>query len=577
MENKFEKPIYKLINSDILQLSSSNPRFLKPVKNEKEAILEMLRLKKVGPKKIKNLITDIIETDIILEDFIVLNREKDYIVFDGNRRLTAIKLFKEENLMEIKSEFADLYAFIIEMKKIKDISNMIVSAKIYSDEQSVINHVRKIHSGEQDGVGQIGWSSIEKANFDNQTKPTFRKLFLAKLSKEKNNQKLYDEIVNKNISTTIDRIFGFSSIKTRIFGLKRGEELSLENEKNFRKVCEMVEFFLSKNGSVSDVYLKDDATSFFSNITPVEQTVNFQLALNEVEDGNILNEVPDETKIDIKSEEDVKVPITGDTDTDNKNYQLFLDLKKKYHKIRQYQDFDLSSIIKNASDVNGESLNEDVEFYLSDILLKDNIFPGDSPAGKYNIHVKLEKNSLVKSHSLIIEVEEIIRKLTPIKKTNNDLFVPISSLVKGDVILDISETINNIILEINSLEEPEKFPLMIASSVRQLLERSIDLLIVEKSLKYKKADTDSMISLLNDIKTDKKLLGRLVNGENKMSYQEINNLISSIDTNSLVRYLHLITHNSSHTFYNDLRDVINKKITPFLILIHNYLKLDNRP
>ena len=571
MKNNIEKPLHLELNSNNLQLSLTNPRFLNEVSNEKEAILEMLRLKKVGPKKIKNLITDIFDTDFILEDFVVLKKDDTYIVYDGNRRLTAMKLFKDENLLEIKNEFKDLYAHIVNIKKSKNLSNMIVSAKIYTDKTSIVNHVSKIHSGEQDGIGQIPWGKPEKDNFENQNsnnKPSFSNMLLTKLSSDKTKEKLYDEIVEKTISTTIDRIFAFSAIKTRIFGLKRGEDILLDDTNTFNKVCEMIEFFLNKNGKVSDVYLKDDATSYFININPVneyDQTTN---------DENV------ETEIDLENDSGEKIIDEKDEavdeniiNNDRNKYQITFELTKKYQKIRQYQDVDLTNLIKVASDNNGEDLSGNVEFFLNEKLLSENIFSGNTPSGKYNIQVKLENNNIVKSHSVILDVEEVKRRLNPVKKERNDLFVPISSLVKGDVSLDISDTVNNIIYEIQSINEPEKYPLMIASSVRQLLERSIDLLIVEKSLGYKKADTDSMISILNDIKNNKSLLGKLVNGENKMSYQETHNLITSINTDALVRYLHLITHNSDHTFYNDLRETINKKITPYLILIHNYLKL----
>lgn len=285
-----DKPKYLELSVTELSLCLSNFRFLNPVKNEQEAILEMLRLKKVGPTKIKNLITDLVERKIIFEDFIVLEEDGKYIVYDGNRRLTAIKLFLEENLSLIKEEFKNLYNYITNLKKDNiDLSNMIVSAKLYDNKDIMLEHIKKIHSGEQGGVGQISWGNLEKGNFNKlyaNNKPTFSNKLLPKLKSNPKYKSLYNKIVDNQIATTIDRIFGFYGIKSRIFGLKRGEDISIENEENLKKICEMIDYFINKNGSVSDVYLKDDAESFFKTIKPVSHNKNNiqQLSFDDISD-----------------------------------------------------------------------------------------------------------------------------------------------------------------------------------------------------------------------------------------------------------------------------------------------------
>ncbi|AYC29997.1 hypothetical protein [Paenisporosarcina cavernae] len=570
----YEKPKHRDMNTDILQLFNSNPRFPHEVTNEIDAILAMLKLKRVGPNKIKNLIIDIFESEVVLEDFIVLEKDGNYIVFDGNRRLTAIKLFKDENLEIIREIYKDLYSFIINLKNIKDISTLIVSAKVYTDEESARNHVRKLHSGEQDGVGQIHWSSIEKDNFDDQGKITFKKLLLSKLKNDDSKKYLYDQIVKRSISTTIERFFGFSSIKTRIFRLKRGEEISLTDKIVYEKVCEMIEYFLLKNGTVTDVYLRENATSFFENINPIGQVNSAEEVTATIVGDGVNSDKEDLNDSDIKKDtDDIKPDSNPEKENNEDEYKILFDLNKNFISIREYQDYDLSRIIKVASDSNGENLISKVSFIHSGKKLISNTFSGDAQPGRYNIQARIENNSIVKSHSVVIEVERYNYRLTTRIKKNNDLFTPISSLVKGNVVIDISEVTNNIISEITSLEEPEKYPHMIASSVRQLIERSIDLLITNKSLNYSKANTKSIIEILDSMNKDNKLLEKLVQGDNKMSFQETQNLISHIDNQALVSYLHLIAHNSSHTFYNELKEVINKKITPYLILIHNYLKL----
>src|SRR5699024_5572053 len=68
-----------------------------------------------------------------------------------------------------------------------------------------------------------------------------------------------------------------------------GMEISLDNEKNLEKVCEIIGFFIANKGTVTDVYYRDKAEDFFSSITPVHENVNQgvikeQLTLDSIED-----------------------------------------------------------------------------------------------------------------------------------------------------------------------------------------------------------------------------------------------------------------------------------------------------
>lgn len=302
---KYQEPKRMDVPIKKLYFNLSNFRLLHPVDNEEQAILEMLRLKKVGPNKIKNIIADIAETNVILEDFIVLVENNKYIVYDGNRRLTAIKLLDKENIKIIENEFSSLYKFIQNLNHNIDIDKLIVSAKVYTDKGSVLNHIKKLHSGEQDGVGQISWGSIEKSNFDKQITDknlSFSNLLLDKIKSLPQYQTIYNEIISTSISTTIDRIFGFVPIKERIFGVGRGQNISLDNENSLDKVCEMIDYFIDNNGTVTDVYYRNSAIDFFASIEPVsskkiDNNDGEQLTLDQL-DKSIANEdKPDELNI----------------------------------------------------------------------------------------------------------------------------------------------------------------------------------------------------------------------------------------------------------------------------------------
>ncbi|GFZ84663.1 hypothetical protein GCM10010978_26250 [Compostibacillus humi] len=269
----FERPIHKEMYAKDLTLSKTNPRFPHPVKSEKEAILTFFQLKKVGPKKIEQIIQDIFETKVVLEDFIVLKENERYVVYDGNRRLTALKLFLGNNSEIIKDKYKRTYELIKTLKEEYNISTIPLSVKVYTDKNSMANHVLKIHSGQQGGVGQIPWDSNEKDSFKarhlNQPLSLGNKIY-KKLQNSPDLKDLYNKIKNEAYTTTFDRIFSFLDIRTRIFKLEYGRHVDVDNEIHFNKICEMIEFFIAKNANVGDVYTKQKAISFFESIDPIE-------------------------------------------------------------------------------------------------------------------------------------------------------------------------------------------------------------------------------------------------------------------------------------------------------------------
>lgn len=271
-----------------LSLSTTNPRFSKSVNNERDAILEFFQLKSVGPRKIEAIIQDIFETEIVLEDFIVLNENEELTVYDGNRRLTALKLFIDGYTEIIKDDFPDTYRFIKNLKKEFDISKLPLYAKVYTDKEKMAHHVLKIHGGTQGGEGQINWGPNEKNTFMSQffNKPlNIGNQIYKKLESSKQKQKLYNMIKDEGYSSTFDRIFNFADIKNRIFHLKRGEKVDVDNNIHFEKVCEMIELFLSKNANVTNVYLKDDAVKFFESINPINENEQESNGNNNTEDS----------------------------------------------------------------------------------------------------------------------------------------------------------------------------------------------------------------------------------------------------------------------------------------------------
>ncbi|MEF2244618.1 hypothetical protein [Paenibacillus sp. IITD108] len=291
----FERPIMKEMFATELSLSKTNPRFPHPVNTEEEAILTFFSLKKVGPKKIEALIQDIAENHSVLEDFIALKTNDEYTVYDGNRRLTALKLLVGDTASLIKDLYPKTYNYIQEVKKEFYANEIKLFVKVYSDGHSMANHVMKIHSGEQEGVGQITWSATEKNTFSsqflNKSLSTGNQIYKL-LEKDPNQQELYNAIINKGYSSTFERIFGFSDIRSRIFNLDRGIYVDLENKQHYDKIIEMIEYFISKDATVADVYTRELTNTFFSHISPISTNIDSESDTESNADNNSISSNP---------------------------------------------------------------------------------------------------------------------------------------------------------------------------------------------------------------------------------------------------------------------------------------------
>lgn len=554
-----------------LSFKLNNYRFPNPALSEQDAIVKMIKLKKVGPDKIINLINDIINNNIF-EDFIIFKEDNLNIVYDGNRRLTAIKLFDEKNLLHIKDLYPKLYKYINKVKVENDLSKLRVAVKVYNDKDSMLNHIERLHSGELQGVGRIRWEKAEKENFLKESNPTkkqtFSNQYISILENKEEYSNLYKKILDYSNLSTYDRIFGSSQLKQRIFKLKPRQLINMNNIDNFNKICEIIEYFIDNKGTVGDVYSKDDIILYFQQIEPIITESSPEVKMPPPVAGEKEKEIQNPQNKSTEEDSEKKP-----TENEATTYRLILKLKKPKITINQYEDFDLNQIIEEATDSNDVNLMQNVKFFLENKLIRNGELSGNTAPGKHSIQVKLENNNEIKSALLLVQIKIAQKNPYVFPKDSDQLFTPVSSFVKNNPTIQISETVDQIINEIRSLDEPEKYPLMIASSTRQLIERTFDTLIQAKSLSYPKADSTNFIQFYKDLKTNQRLISKIAAGPNKLSFQETKNFIISIDPEELFSFLNLITHNSSHTFFSELKNTINKKITPLLIIFHNYIKI----
>lgn len=145
---------------DELELNPINDRH-GPLPNDVLPIDWMLKNKN---KEIKKLAADIVKNKKVYEILLVQEKNGKYIVWDGNRRTSALKLLDNPSLAKdpsTKKYFEDL------SKQLKVLPT--ISCQVETNIDVINNILERRHSGKQDGIGQDSWGTNEKHNFRKRT------------------------------------------------------------------------------------------------------------------------------------------------------------------------------------------------------------------------------------------------------------------------------------------------------------------------------------------------------------------------------------------------------------------------
>ncbi|NHQ84870.1 hypothetical protein HA050_01930 [Iodobacter sp. HSC-16F04] len=259
-----------------LLLDLENPRFPSEVNNQRAAINLMLKLQE---EKIIRLAKDISINGIDPSENLIVYESPDepgfYIVAEGNRRTTALKLIAQPDLSE-NNRIRKIFAQIKE-KTIISLSK--VSSVIVKDE-SYVHWVNLKHTGDNKGVGRERWTTPEADRYRaKHGKISYQSQLYAFMMSQEDE---YKEIIqNKKFvyATNLSRLFGDKKTMSR-FGLT-----SLDGSlycsipyitfiENFKKILNvMTDINLERKKpdfSVNRIYTTEDREVFLNELEIIE-------------------------------------------------------------------------------------------------------------------------------------------------------------------------------------------------------------------------------------------------------------------------------------------------------------------
>ena len=254
---------YKQLKITELLLNPENPRF-NPVKHQTETILAMIEDQQ---SKLVTLAEHILENGLNPTDIVLIEpHEKQWLVLEGNRRITALKLMNTPELIsdsypKIKREFQKLNA-VLDNELIENIPCVVIGDKALANEW-----IRLKHTGENAGAGTVNWDGQQSSRFSSQTSGTTdaRIIFLDELKTLDAIPQEYKERFADIKKTNFDRLMSDPDIRALLGIINEEGDFSLENGVNPYFLAVLYDLAFD-NLSVGKIYHKDDRRKYIAEL-----------------------------------------------------------------------------------------------------------------------------------------------------------------------------------------------------------------------------------------------------------------------------------------------------------------------
>lgn len=308
---------YKNINITNLLLNPINPRH-NAVEHQIESIYAMV---KDQEEKLVVLARHIVENGLNPTEFILVKFDNNqWIVREGNRRITVLKLLNEPSLTppefpKIKKEFQKL------SKTFNKALLQNIPCVVLDNESEINEWVRLKHTGQNEGAGTVGWNGQQTSRFRAyiEGKHDMRTLFLDYLL---NYSELPEYLRSKLYTikkTNFDRLMGDPDVRA-LLGLKvEGNTLALVDGIN--RFLLMVLYDLVNDLKVGRIYDKEDRMSYIQELKEralredaAQQTTS---STDETEDEDSGNEATFDDTSDEATNDESDNEMTGNDVSDN--------------------------------------------------------------------------------------------------------------------------------------------------------------------------------------------------------------------------------------------------------------------
>ncbi len=597
----------KRVNLEKLRIWSDNPRagLIMTDKSDytENQIINVL-IDVVGEDKMYKLANDIVESKGLLPNVlpVVVFKDDNYYVYDGNRRITCLKILFNPNIIEsqsFKNKITDLSHNCFDKDRYKQVEVYV------TDETEAYFIMDRTHNGEFGGVGTISWDSYQrdislakrnlptiydvaykisvlmgfkaKSDFKNIFYTDINRIFGSKLLKQTFCIEKYEYGELLNIKDAMDALIEYKKIMniksfSRYFNIiDSGNEDELD--KPMRKFCNWYKETKNNQGKfilkANDIELYEDENFTLDKLefTIIDENGN-QVIWSTLDNEIVINYFTPQGKcvkdVDMKlyGKWGIQFIYKGNEKVCSLKVKPLEKIKIEFENnpyvVKEGNSVDLYSIFK-AYGKHGEDISNDIRFELKTIgEMKENVFLGTNKVGQYDI-VCTYNNTISKSLTIIVE-----ENVQPIGTSISDRVFVFDSKIN----ITFDYTVCQLISELNNDNfSVEKYPYIFCCSVRSIVELILNYLsshsIICFSSRELKARIKEMIEYYIKIGISKLCTNFPTVFH---SYNNCINSLKAINIENMAAMLNLGAHSSGQSLnVNSLIEVCKKIISQFIV------------
>lgn len=232
--------VVKTIKLTSLFVNTENYRF-EPLSSQKEAIDKMVEDQ---GDKLYSLVDDIVTNGLSPVDLIIVTPNEDnnkYIVLEGNRRITSLKLLNNPTLIDDK----------------------------YISLRKKFQKLQRKHSGELNGIGTVTWNAQQKQRFEEKTegKSSIPLQIITLLKSQDNVSDTIKDSLSKLNITNLQRLMSDPYVREHLgLGINNGTLVSkVEVSEVVKGLIKVVTDILNPEFKVSEIYNREKRKQYIDN------------------------------------------------------------------------------------------------------------------------------------------------------------------------------------------------------------------------------------------------------------------------------------------------------------------------
>lgn len=210
----------------------------------------------------RNLARDIVAEGKIYELPLVGPRGDDYLVFDGNRRVTCLKILADPS----RASTPELQAFF-ESEGLRWKGNEGVTCQVEHSRDDIDEILYRRHTGSQSGIGQRQWDDAAKANFIARTGKKLKVNVAEEIEKKLLEIGVLDR-PGQIPRSTANRLFSNDRLRNRVGFVVRDKQLEFTHnpDKALEALTKVVSDLMSDEIVLPDVWTNSDKHNYLDRL-----------------------------------------------------------------------------------------------------------------------------------------------------------------------------------------------------------------------------------------------------------------------------------------------------------------------